>query len=63
MLIMAWSKLSQMKVDSKNALSLENLSEEYVTSYDEVTQILIKVGTREAWKQMLLKIEYAKFSA
>ncbi|AET00644.1 putative plus-end-directed kinesin ATPase [Medicago truncatula] len=32
----------EMKVDSKNALSLENLSEEYVTSYDEVTQILIK---------------------
>jgi len=48
MLIMAWSKLSPMKVDSKNALSLENLSEEYVTSYDDVTQILIKVGTREA---------------
>ncbi|WJX59638.1 hypothetical protein P8452_44944 [Trifolium repens] len=28
--------------DSKNSLSLENLSEEYVTSYDDVTQILIK---------------------
>ncbi|CAK8538887.1 unnamed protein product [Lathyrus sativus] len=32
----------EMKDDSKNALSLENLSEEYVTSYDDVTQILIK---------------------
>ncbi|CAK8543138.1 unnamed protein product [Lathyrus sativus] len=38
---MAWSKLSQVKDDSKNALSLENLSEEYVTSYNDVTQILI----------------------
>jgi hypothetical protein len=43
MLIMVWSKLSQMKDDSKNTLSLENLSEEYVTSYDDVMQILIKV--------------------
>jgi hypothetical protein len=41
--IMAWSNISQMKDDSKNSLSLENLSEEYVTSYDDVTQILIKV--------------------
>jgi kinesin family protein 15 len=40
--IMAWSNISQMKDDSKNSLSLENLSEEYVTSYDDVTQILIK---------------------
>ncbi|WJX64872.1 hypothetical protein P8452_49602 [Trifolium repens] len=32
----------EMKDDSKNTLSLENLSEEYVTSYDDVTQILIK---------------------
>lgn len=45
---MAWSKLSQLKDDSKNAPSLENLSEEYVTSYDDVTQILIKVGKLKA---------------
>ncbi|TKY57366.1 Kinesin protein KIN12B [Spatholobus suberectus] len=32
----------EMKEDSKNALYAENLTEEYVTSYDEVTQILIK---------------------
>ncbi|XP_027368604.1 kinesin-like protein KIN-12F [Abrus precatorius] len=32
----------QMKDDSKNALYIENLTEEYVTSYDYVTQILIK---------------------
>ncbi|MED6205565.1 hypothetical protein PIB30_018737 [Stylosanthes scabra] len=31
-----------MKDDSKNPLYIENLTEEYVTSYDEVTQILIK---------------------
>ncbi|QCE01788.1 kinesin family member 15 [Vigna unguiculata] len=32
----------EMKDDSKNALYIENLTEEYVTSYDDVTQILIK---------------------
>ncbi|KAG4986608.1 hypothetical protein JHK86_034299 [Glycine max] len=37
-----WSKLLQMKDDSKNALYIENLTKEYVTSYDDVTQILIK---------------------
>lgn len=49
-----------MKDDSKNALYIENLTEEYVTSYDEVTQILIKVRTREESKQIniLLKIRY-----
>ncbi|KAL9316712.1 hypothetical protein ACSQ67_017713 [Phaseolus vulgaris] len=31
-----------MKDDSKNALYIENLTEEYVTSYDDVMQILIK---------------------
>ncbi|KAL5131906.1 Kinesin-like protein KIN-12F [Glycine soja] len=31
-----------MKDDSKNALYIENLTKEYVTSYDDVTQILIK---------------------
>ncbi|XP_015973087.1 kinesin-like protein KIN-12F [Arachis duranensis] len=31
-----------MKDDSKNPLYIENLTEEYVTSYDEVTQLLIK---------------------
>ncbi|KAG5081718.1 hypothetical protein AAZX31_02G279200 [Glycine max] len=32
----------EMKDDSKNALYIENLTEEYVTSYDDVTQILVK---------------------
>ncbi|KAK7320334.1 hypothetical protein VNO77_29723 [Canavalia gladiata] len=32
----------QMKDDSKSALYINNLTEEYVTSYDDVTQILIK---------------------
>ncbi|XP_014505122.1 kinesin-like protein KIN-12F isoform X1 [Vigna radiata var. radiata] len=32
----------EMKDDNKNALYIENLTEEYVTSYDDVTQILIK---------------------
>lgn len=32
-----------MKNDSKNALYIENVTEEYVASYDDVTQILIKV--------------------
>ena len=41
-----------MKDDSKNALYIENLTEEYVTSYDDVTQILIKVGTIDASKQI-----------
>jgi len=47
-----WSKLLQMKDDSKNALYIENLTEEYVTSYDDVMQILIKVGSREVSKQL-----------
>ncbi|KAK7288513.1 hypothetical protein RIF29_01974 [Crotalaria pallida] len=32
----------EMKDDSKNALCIENLIEEYVTSYDDVAQVLIK---------------------
>ncbi|KAK7385998.1 hypothetical protein VNO78_32020 [Psophocarpus tetragonolobus] len=32
----------EVKDDSKNALYIENLTEEYVTSYDDVMQILIK---------------------
>ena len=51
-----WSKLLQMKDDSKNALYIENLTEEYVTSYDDVTQILVKVGTTEALKKYMLNI-------
>lgn len=34
----------QIKDDAKNGLYVENVTEEYVTSYDDVTQILIKVG-------------------
>ncbi|XP_027344064.1 kinesin-like protein KIN-12F [Abrus precatorius] len=33
----------EMKDDSKNALYIENLIEEYVTSYNDVAQILIKI--------------------
>lgn len=33
----------QIKDDAKSGLYIENLTEEYVTSYDDVTQILIKV--------------------
>ncbi|KAH9624159.1 hypothetical protein KSS87_004298 [Heliosperma pusillum] len=32
----------QIKDDAKNGFYIENLTEEYVTSYDDVTQILIK---------------------
>ena len=34
---------SQIKDDAKHGFYIENLTEEYVTSYDDVTQILIKV--------------------
>lgn len=34
----------QIKDDAKNGFYVENLTEEYVTSYEDVTQILIKVG-------------------
>ena len=36
--------LFQIKDDPKNGLYVENLTEEYVSSYEDVTQILIKVG-------------------
>lgn len=38
------TKLFQIKDDHKNGLFVENLTEEYVTSYEDVIQILIKVG-------------------
>ena len=53
-IIMAWSKLSQVKEDSKNALYIENLIEEYVTGYDDVAQILIKVAIKGIY--ILLKV-------
>lgn len=34
----------QIKDDPKNGLYVENVTEEYVTNYDDVTQILVKVG-------------------
>lgn len=37
-------ELFQIKDDAKNGLYVENLTEEYVTSYDDVMQFLIKVG-------------------
>lgn len=36
----------QIKDDVKNGLYVENLTEEYVTCYEEITQILIKVAER-----------------
>lgn len=42
------SNLFQIKDDPKNGLCVENLTEEYVTSYEDVMQILIKVGDRHA---------------
>lgn len=35
--------LHQIRDDAKNGFYVENLSEEYVTSFEDVTQILIKV--------------------
>lgn len=39
-----FAKFQQIKDDAKNGLYVENVTEEYITSYDDVTQILIKVG-------------------
>lgn len=39
-----YKKLLQIRDDPKNGLHVENLTEEYVSSYEDVTQILIKVG-------------------
>lgn len=37
----------------KNGLHIENLTEEYVTSYEDVIQILIKVCTHQLYSQSL----------
>lgn len=37
-----------MKDDSSNALYIENLIEEYITNYDDVAQILVKVGNHQS---------------
>ena len=39
----------QIKDDPKNGLYVEKLTEEYVTSYEDVMQILIKVGERSTY--------------
>lgn len=49
--VMRKVKLFQIKDDAKHGFYVENLSEEYVTSYEDVTQILIKVSG-----EMVLKI-------
>lgn len=36
----------QIKDDVKNGFYVENLTEEYVTCYEDITQILIKVAER-----------------
>ena len=43
-------KLLQIKDDAKHGFYVENLTEEYVTSYEDITQILIKVGNDKAFK-------------
>lgn len=50
-MIISLSKFIQIRDDPKNGLYVENLTEEYVTSYEDVTQILIKVG-KQSVKQM-----------
>lgn len=45
-----------MKDGSKNAPYIENLIEEYVTCYDDVAQILIKVA--KASKHIMLKVKF-----
>jgi len=47
------SKLLQMKDDSRNAPYIENLVEEYITNYDDVAQILIKVYIVEIYMQFM----------
>lgn len=44
------SKLLQIKDDAKHGFYVENLTEEYVTSYEDITQVLIKVSNNEALK-------------
>lgn len=45
---MGLDELFQIKDDSKNGFYVENLTEEYVTSYEDITQILIKVDNYKA---------------
>lgn len=41
-------KLIQIKDDAKHGFYVENLSEEYVIGYEDVTQILIKVSSNQS---------------
>ncbi|KAF5948937.1 hypothetical protein HYC85_014894 [Camellia sinensis] len=43
-------KLLQIRDDTKHGFYVENLTEEYVTSYEDITQILIKVANNKAFK-------------
>ena len=45
---MRLAELFQIKDDPKNGVYIENLTEEYVTSHEDVTQILIKVDNYKA---------------
>ena len=40
---------SQIKDDAKHGFYIENLTEEYCSSFDDVTQILIKVCNRHTY--------------
>lgn len=40
----------QIKDDAKHGFYVENLTEEYVTSYEDITQVLIKVSSNKAFK-------------
>lgn len=44
-----WTLL-QIKDDAKHGFYVENLTEEYVTSYEDITQVLIKVNSNKKFK-------------
>ena len=50
MVPMVTLNLFQVKDDAKNGFYVENLTEEYVTSYEDINQILIKVGNNKAFR-------------
>jgi len=42
--LIAYCVIWQIKDDAKNGIYVENLTEEYVDSYEDVAQILMKVA-------------------
>jgi len=49
----------QIKDDSKNGFYVENLIEEYVTCYDDVAQVLIKVEKHSSILPSKVRFLYA----